>query len=49
MVTELKTKNGGKNQEYQPCCPLPSVVNVKVVLRHFHQCCYRSSPLWFFY
>jgi hypothetical protein len=19
-----------------------------VVLRHFHRCCYRSSPLWFF-
>jgi hypothetical protein len=22
--------------------------NVKVVLRHFHRCCYRSNPLWFF-
>jgi hypothetical protein len=28
--------------------PLPRWANVKVVLRHFHQCCYRSSPLWFF-
>jgi hypothetical protein len=28
--------------------PLPGASNVKVVLRHFHRCCYRSSPLWFF-
>jgi hypothetical protein len=28
--------------------PLPGVPNVEVVLRHFHQTCYRSSPLWFF-
>jgi ribosomal protein L10 len=21
---------------------------IEVVLRHFHQCCYRSNPLWFF-
>jgi hypothetical protein len=25
------------------------IVCVKVVLRHFHRCCYRSSPLWFFF
>jgi hypothetical protein len=23
-------------------------VDVEVVLQHFHQSCYRSSPLWFF-
>jgi hypothetical protein len=22
---------------------------IEVVLRYFHQCYYRSSPLWFFY
>jgi hypothetical protein len=22
--------------------------SIEVVLRHFHRCCYRSSPLWFF-
>jgi hypothetical protein len=27
--------------------PLPGAPNVKVVLRHFHSCYYRSSPLWF--
>jgi hypothetical protein len=41
MVMELKTKNGGQ-------VPLPGVPNVEVVLRHFHRCCPRSSPLWFF-
>jgi hypothetical protein len=29
--------------------PLPDAPNVEVVLRHFHRCRYRSSPLWFFY
>jgi hypothetical protein len=24
------------------------IVSVEVVLRHFHRCRYRSSPLWFF-
>jgi hypothetical protein len=28
--------------------PLPGAPNVEVLLRHFHRCCYRSSPLWFF-
>jgi hypothetical protein len=28
--------------------PLPGAPNVEVILRHFHRCCYRSSPLWFF-
>jgi hypothetical protein len=45
MAMKLKTKNGGKNQ----ITPLPGVPNVEVVLRHFHRCRYRSSPLWFFY
>jgi hypothetical protein len=22
--------------------------SIKVILRHFHRCCYRSNPLWFF-
>jgi hypothetical protein len=32
-------------------CPGRNVamVHVEVVLRHFHRCHYRSSPLWFFY
>jgi hypothetical protein len=29
--------------------PLSGALNVEVVLRHFHQCRYRSSPMWFFY
>jgi hypothetical protein len=28
--------------------PLPGELNVEAVLRHFHWCYYRSSPLWFF-
>jgi hypothetical protein len=28
--------------------PLPGAPNVEAVLRYFHRCCYRSSPLWFF-
>jgi hypothetical protein len=36
-----KTKNG-------EMCPLPGAPNVELVLRHFHRCRYRSSPLWFF-
>jgi hypothetical protein len=36
-----KTKNGEAD-------PLPGAPNVEVVLRHFHRCRYRSSPLWFF-
>jgi hypothetical protein len=46
-VMELKTKNGGKNKN-SSCFPLPSVPNIELVLQHFHRCCYRSSPLWFF-
>jgi hypothetical protein len=34
-----------KNGEMRP---LPGAPNVEVVLRHFHRCRYRSSPLWFF-
>jgi hypothetical protein len=44
-------------QEQQPMagaqCHVPrhgtyEPVAIKVVLRHFHQHCYKSSPLWFF-
>jgi hypothetical protein len=47
MAMELQIKNGGRNQKQQ-LTPLPGTPNVKMILRHFHQCCYRSSPLWFF-
>jgi hypothetical protein len=46
MAMELKSKN----QRLAPqanCFPLPSVSNIKLVLRHFHQNRYWSSPLWF--
>jgi hypothetical protein len=32
----------------QKITPLLDAPNVEVVLRHFHRCCYRGSPLWFF-
>jgi hypothetical protein len=41
MVMKLKTENDKKN-------PIPGTPNVEVVLRHFHQHCYKSSPQWFF-
>jgi hypothetical protein len=44
MAMELKTKN----QRLAPqanCSLLPSVPNVKVVLRHFYRSRYRSRPL----
>jgi hypothetical protein len=44
MAMKLKTKNDGKNQKH----PLPGAPNVEVDLQHFHQCCYRSSPMCFF-
>jgi hypothetical protein len=47
MAMKLETKNSGKNHELI-AFPLPGALNVEVVLRHFHWCCYRSSPLWFF-
>jgi hypothetical protein len=40
MVMKPKTKNKEK-------VPLPGAPNVKVILRHFHRHCFKSSPLWF--
>jgi hypothetical protein len=31
-----------------PPSSLTSDITSEVVLRHFHRCCYSSSPLWFF-
>jgi hypothetical protein len=48
MAMELKTKNQWLAPQAK-CFPLPGAPNVEVILRHFHQSRYGSTPLWFFY
>jgi hypothetical protein len=35
--------------QWRPAAERLLCLTVEAILRHFHRCCYRSSPLWFFY